>query len=323
MEPIRLESRKGARMSSLGVVVEATVKSVLIAFDFSKAAEKPLHHALAIARHFGAKFYLAHVVSHVGYTIAGPEALHLAVEKTQREARQFEQQLLESGALDGLQYEFIIREGNVAEQLELLVKQKQVDLVVVGTHARGGLGKLVLGSIAEQIFRHAQCLVDTVGPGSGEDSLVEKSAAVGPFLFATDFGAASLRALPYAISFANHFRAKLILLHVLPAAPIPEGFHWSTTGDLLEMRDKARRTARRRLEELLSPTAPLTIPPAFMVEFGNPAEQILLASHACKADVILLGLHRSAHGEGASHLPWAVAYTVVCGAHCPVLTIRG
>jgi nucleotide-binding universal stress UspA family protein len=122
--------------------------------------------------------------------------------------------------------------------MKTVIRQKQVDLVVLGTHGRGGLGKVLLGSIAEQIFRHADCFVVTVGPGSYKDSLVEKAQAVRPFLFATDFGAASLHALPYAISFASHFGAKLIVLHVLPAAPIPEGFHWSTTGNLRQIREE-------------------------------------------------------------------------------------
>jgi hypothetical protein len=56
------------------------------------------------------------------------------------------------------------------------------------------MGKLLLGSIAEQVFRHADCFVVTVGPGSYKDSLVEKTGAARPFLLATDFGAASLHA---------------------------------------------------------------------------------------------------------------------------------
>ena len=319
---LHIEAEKGVRMSSVGAVAVTEPKSVLIASDFSEASHKALRHALAIARHYGAKFYLAHVVSHIGYTIAGPEALNLAVEKTRREARQVEQELLESGALADLCYEFIVREGNVWEQLEIVIREKQVDLVVIGTHGRGSLGKLVLGSIAEQIFRHADCFVVTVGPGSHQDSLVEKTQAVRPFLFATDFGAASLHALPHAISFANHFGAKLVVLHVLPAAPVPDGFHWSTTGDLKQMRDKARMASKKRFEELTLRHAPKATKPEFLVEFGIPGEQILLAAHALKADLIILGLNRPAHIETASHMPWAVAYKVVCNARCPVLTIR-
>ena len=113
-------------MSSIGAVEDVGLRSVLIASDFSEASHKALHHALAIARHFGAKFYFAHVVSHIGYTIAGPEALQLAVEKTGRDAAQLERELLESGALAGLRHEFIVREGDVWQQLEVVIKQKEV-----------------------------------------------------------------------------------------------------------------------------------------------------------------------------------------------------
>ena len=57
-------------------------------------------------------------------------------------------------------------------------------------------------------------------------------------------------------------------------------------------------------------------------KFAIPSDQILLASHALKADLIILELRRGAHTETASHMPWDVAYKVVCGARCPVLTIR-
>ena len=183
-------------MSSTVTAPDIALKSVLVAFDFSQASQKPLHHALAIARHYRAKFYFAHVVSGLGYTIAGQEALTLAAESARRTAQELEKGLLESGALAGLDHEFIIREGNVWEQLELLIREKRVDMVVVGTHARGTLGKLLLGSVAEKVFRHADCLVATVGPGSHEDSLAEKPKPIRPFLFPTDFSPASLHALP-------------------------------------------------------------------------------------------------------------------------------
>ncbi len=313
---------RGGPMLSSGAGTDIGVKSVLVAFDYSESSQKALSHAMAIARHFGAKFYLAHVVSHLGYTIAGPESLKLAAEGACRDAQRLEQELLQSGALAGLQHEFIVREGNVWEQLALLIKEKQVDVVVLGTHGRGALGKLLLGSVAEQIFRNSDCFVVTVGPGSSKESLTEKTGVVRPFLFATDFEQASLHALPYAISFAAHFGAKLFVLQVLPAAPVTEGFHWSTTGDLTQMRDKARMDSQRRFEELSLKNNPTATKPEFMVEFGIPSDQILLAAHKLKADLIILGLKRHEHIGTVSHVPWAAAYKVVCGAHCPVLTIR-
>jgi nucleotide-binding universal stress UspA family protein len=310
-------------MASVTPAVEVAVKSVLVAFDFSEASQKPLRHALAIARHYGATFYLAHVVSSLGYTIAGAESLELAIEAAQRDTKQLENDLLENGALTGLSHEFLVSEGKVWEQLEGSIRQKQVDLVVLGTHGRRNLGKLLLGSVAEQVFRHADCLVLTVGPGSYKDSAVEKHPADRTFLFATDFGAASLHALPHAISFANQFGAKLVLLHVLPTVPIPESFHWSvTSGDVRQMRENARIASLQQLEKLALQNAPRAVRSEFMVKFGMPSEQILQAAFHLKAEIIIMGLNRSAHIDTASHMPWATAYEVVCGAGCPVLTMR-
>ena len=310
-------------MPSVAPVMDAGLKSVLIATDFSKASAKPLRHALAIARHYGAKFYLTHVLSSLGYTLAGPQALELASEAAARDMQQLEHDLIENGSLAGLDHEFIVRQGQVWEELQTVIAQKQVDLVVIGTHGRPSLEKLLLGSVAEQIFRHADCLVLTVGPGSLLDSPLKNPRAFRPFLFATDFGPASLHALPRAISFANHFGVKLVLLHVAPIAPLPEGFHWSsTTGDVTQMQEDARWTALKRLEKLIDENAPLRVPPEIVVKFGMPGKMILHTAQTLGADLIVMGLHRSGYIHTASHLPWDTAYHVVCGATCPVLTVR-
>lgn len=309
-------------MSTARTSVDFSVKSVLVAYDFSEGSDKPLDHALAVARHYGAKFHLAHVVSALGFTIAGKQALDMAFDATQQELVQLERQLMDGGRMTGFPHEFILREGNVWEELQNVIRAKQIDVVVVGTHARRGLEKLVLGSVAEQIFRQADCPVLTVGPGSALKSPIEGSSAVRPFVFATDFSPASLNALPYAVSFANHFGAKLTLLHVAPAAPIPEGFHWSTTGDLPDMREHARLASSKQFEDALRGSPPLRVQPEFMVKFGMPANEILHAIRTLQADLVIMSLHRSRHPELTSHLPWTVAYEVVCRAHCSVLTVR-
>jgi len=309
-------------MGSIGGALVVGMKSILIAYDFSEVSRNPLDHALSIARHFGAKVYIAYIVSSVGYEIAGPEAGQLAYEGSVRDADRLETSLVESGVLRNLEYEFIVRKGNVLDQLKLIVQQKRVDAVVIGTHARQGLGRLVLGSVAEQIFRQADCLVLTVGPGSQEESLVEKNRTIGSFLFATDFGTASLKALPYAASFAHQFQAKLVVLHVLPAAPIPETFHWSRTGDLAAMRKEGELVSRTLFDQLVAPHVPEGATVEFVVRFGRPREQILETCHRLKADLLVLGLNASTHAESASHLPWTAAHEIVFGARCPVLTLK-
>ena len=309
-------------MSLVAANGDILLKSVLIATDFSEASDKALRHALAIARHYGAKLYLAHVVSSLGFTLVGPDAVNVATEIVWSDARQLEARLVQNGALAGLRHEVIVSQGNVWDELGKMISQEQVDLVVIGTHARRGMGKLLLGSVAEHIFRHAGCLVLTVGPGSLQDSPVGSARAIRPFLFATDFSTPSLRALPYAISSANHFGTKLALLHVVPAVPMPEGVNLPTAGDVMQMREKVRVTSLRRLEDLTLQNPKLAVTPEFIVEFGSPGEEILKAADTFKADAIILGLHRSTHFGTASHLPWSTAYEVVCAAGCSVLTVR-
>ena len=246
----------------------------------------------------------------------------MATEIVLRDASELEKRLVQSGALAGLNHEVIVRQGNVWEELETILRQEHIDLVVIGTHARRGLGKQLLGSVAEQIFRHAGCLVLTVGPGSLQDSPVGSARPIRPFLFATDFSGPSLRALPYAISAANHFGTKLVLLHVVPAVLRPEGVDRPTAGDVMQMREKVRVTSLRRLEDMMSQNPRLAGTPEFIVEFGSASEEILKASDIFKADAITLGLHHSTYIGTASHLPWATAYEVVCGAGCSVLTVR-
>jgi nucleotide-binding universal stress UspA family protein len=318
-----LRTGKEVAMPNTAVIPSVKLKSVLVASDFSEASAKPLRHALTIARHFGANFYLAHVVSSLGYTLAGRQALELASDAAARDAAKLQQDLVDGGWLAGQNHEFLVRQGIVWQELEQLVREKHADLLVIGTHGRKGLGKLLLGSIAEQIFRHADCLVLTVGPRSFQHSSLEKIEAPRTYLFATDFGPASLHALPYAIAFANQLGAKLVLLHVAPIMPMPEGFHWSeTTGDVTVMQDNARAEALQRLQELILQNDPLVLEPQFTVKFGAPSKKILQVADTLKADLIIMGLNRSSHIDTLSHMPWATAYEVVCSASCPVLTVR-
>ena len=307
------------------------LRAILVASDFSDASKKPLRHALSIARHFNAKLVLAHVVSSIGYTIAGADAVESVAEAARRDFDLLEKQLVDSGALTGVSHEFIVRQGDVWEELQAVIREKQVDLVVLGTHARHGVARLVMGSVAEQIFRQADGLVLTVGPHSLPDAPpLDKSVATLSFLFPTNFDDASAHALPYAMAFANHFGARLDLLHVAPVMPIPEDFSWSKTPDsIAQMRADATHTALEKLRHFVSrsslPSAKpeqMVAAPELMVEFGKHGETILRVARALKTDLIVMGLNHSTHGRAISHLPETTAYQVVTAARCSVLTVR-
>ena len=309
-------------MSIAGSALDLRLKSVLMATDLSPASVKPLHHALAIARYYGAKLYVAHVVSPIPYLMAGAEALQLGCEGASQDMQQLLRDLLHDGSLNGLDHEFIIRHGSVWEELQAIIFQKQVDLVVVGTHGRRGIEKVLLGSVAEQVFRDATCPVLTVGPYSYRESHVDLTGEIRTYLFATDFGETSLRALPQAVSLASQTNAGLILLHVIPAAPVPQIPGWYSASEIMLMRENARQACVRRLEQLMPREEETPIESAFVVQFGIPSEKILQVALDKGVDLIILGLRRASLAGTISHMPWATAYQVVCGAGCPVLTVR-
>jgi len=309
-------------MSIAGSALDLRLKSVLMATDLSPASVKPLHHALAIARYYGAKLYVAHVVSPIPYLMAGPEALQLGCEGASQDMQQLQRDLLHDGSLNGLDHEFIIRHGSVWEELQAIIFQKQVDLVVVGTHGRRGIEKVLLGSVAEQVFRDATCPVLIVGPYSYRESRVDLTGEIRTYLFATDFGETSLRALPQAVSLASQTNAGLILLHVVPAAPVPQIPGWYSASEIMLMRENARQACARRLEQLMPREEETPIESAFVVQFGIPREKILQVALDKSVDLIILGLRRASLAGTISHMPWATAYEIVCGAGCPVLTVR-
>ena len=81
-------------------------------------------------------------------------------------------------------------------------------------------------------------------------------------------------------------------------------------------------TSVRRLEQLVPCDEEAPIESEFVVQFGIPSEKILQVALDKSVDLIILGLRRASLASTISHMPWATAYEIVCGAECPVLTVR-
>lgn len=294
-------------------------KQVLIATDFSDASRKALLYAMAIARYRCARLYVVHVVSSIGYKLAGPGAEVLAAERAPRDLNELWRRFGGDNQNSRLEPVLIVREGEVSTQLEDLIEEEHVDLAVVGTHGRTGLSKVAMGSVAEDIFRKVTCPVLTVGPRSASDWPERGLGAERAILFATDLGDASLKALPYAVSVANRSRSKLILLHV--AKFLNESKPTLIFGKTRDAAEQAQREASlRRLQEL-KPND-LRIEPELRVTFSLPVDGILSEAARTGAGLIVLGLHHKSLLVPAGHLPSTTAYGVVIGAQCPVLTVR-
>ena len=299
--------------------VEVGLKRILVATDFSTPSQKALHHALALARTHGSKLYLANVVSSVGFTLAEGDVLAMAEQAAQRDMSGLEEELTQAGDFACISHETIVCCGKAGEQLKDIVEREHIDLVVMGTHGRTGISKMVMGSVAEEVLRHANCPVMTVGPAVPSDSV--PSGCIRRIVFPTDFGAASRNALAYAVILANQARAQLVLLHVFPPMPVEApGAEWYLGTNLPEQREKARCSSMEHMKAQLSRAPRPVCEPELAVAFDFLPEGIVGAASERAADLILMGVR--AGTASSTHLPWSTVHEVICQAECPVLTLR-
>lgn len=282
------------------------LKNILFATDFSPAADAAAPFAIQIARSYGAKVYGVHVNASNDYAAVAPDAWTVMVEASEKEAKEQIQRLNEQ--LHSVEHEVVIGQGNISETIAKVIKEKEIDLVVVGTRGRTKLGKALLGSVAEQILRQAPCPVLTVGPHVTME--LPRAPEVREILYATDLAAEFPAAAPYAISLAQENQAHLVLLHVIEDWGRGEPVSSSEVVD----------SKMRKLRQLVPPEAELWCQPGCCVEPGAPAEKILTVANRLHTDLIVLGA-RPAKGL-ATHLDMGTVHKVVSQATCPVLTVR-
>ena len=284
--------------------VQISLQRILVATNFSERSERALLTALGIAHRHGAELHLLHAVPAEGYGVTGVGMLG-AAHFARRRMQRLESKLLENGSLDGIRYQLSVEKGEILPVVSRILEEESIDLAVLGTHGRVGVGKLLLGSVAEKIFRQALCPVLTVGPNFQSHSpFTPRPKSI---LFSTDFSPQSEHAFPYAVFLARESRARLTILNVMKESGSEAGDH----------NDRARRYAMARLEELLADAEDLDC--ESMVETGNPTKTILKVADGRDVDLIVLGVRPASL---PNRLGWSTAYGVVREAHCPVLTVR-
>jgi nucleotide-binding universal stress UspA family protein len=184
-----------------------SIRRVLAATDFSSLSQRALRQAISIARRYDARFYIAHVVSSWGFNVAGYNAAVEASRLAQTDLEKLVAGLITSGALKDVDHEIVVAIGDFWEALRRIAASNDIDLIVIGTHGHVGMEKMVMGSVAESVFRYARRPVLTVGPCVPDvESFTSTRRSI---LFPTDFSTASVAALPYAISIANEHGAEL------------------------------------------------------------------------------------------------------------------
>jgi len=291
-------------MTALEVKPQIALRNILFATDFEVSAGRALPFAVALADRYQAKLYASHVIPQEAYAFASPES----IDRILREAEDFAgytlNEIVKSIRCRGLFCDVLLGEGNVAEVLEGWVQTYSADLVVVGTISRAGWGKIVLGSVAEEVIREATCPVLTVGP----HVTTLASAGVHSVVCATDFSLVSQRALEFAMSLACEYEAHLTLVHVVE-------------GSLKDSPHIAMQLAENRLREMIPLEPELLYRPEVVVETGAVAECILNVVADLSADFIVMGVRGAgAFAQTASRFG-SIAHRVVALAPCPVVTV--
>ena len=134
------------------------LKQILVATDFSEASAAALAHGRALARSFGATLHVLHVMENLFLRpVPGdPYALKAATTTQLKDC-------LTADDRSSLHAIAALRTGDTpAEAIVEYAKRHRIDLVVMGTHGRAGMARLLLGSVAETVVRTATCPVLTV-----------------------------------------------------------------------------------------------------------------------------------------------------------------
>lgn len=291
-------------MNTLEPVTALSLKNILLATDFSPGSETALKYTLAIARRHASRVHTIHVNSPDSYNLLDPDAFAITFNDPEANSKNISDVL--HGLLTGLPSQTPMRQGAVWEVISDVVRRNEIDLLVLASHGRHGIPRLMLGSVAEEVFRNVSCPVLTVGPDvkpcNSHEMKIEK------VLLATHFEAGSTAPV-HAALLCNEFGAELTVLHVADENKVSS--HGKTSRGLVQ-----------QLTSVVPPEACLWQKPECVLKHGLPSANILEVAQQMHADLIVLGARHPEPARINSHLPWATAARVIAEAECPVLTVR-
>jgi nucleotide-binding universal stress UspA family protein len=301
-----------------------TLQNLLVPTDFSAHADAALDHAVSLADQFSATLHLLHVVNDPGTGWYGLGDAEVQIDRLKEVAEAKARDRLQGMAEDSSAVEVrtaVAQRLNleVAGAIQEYVTGHMIDLVVMGTHGRQGLGRLVLGSVANRLIRRSGCPVMTVRDreAAGDEPLdVEYENLLAPI----DFSEHSRAALRLSKEVAARYGATQHLLFVAEKRVLPT---FSDTGipgvGVVEMDPDIVANAEAALEELNGNVGGPEVRSAYHVEEGDVDEDILDFAEANDVDLIVMatrgltGLDRFVLGSNTER--------VVRAAPCPVLTV--
>jgi nucleotide-binding universal stress UspA family protein len=247
---------------------------VLVPLDGSETAERvlPQLRRLLIGRP-GAEILVLRALD------ALAPNLSVVAPALEAEAERYARRITFQLVNEGRRARSIVRPGGAAATILRVAREENVSLIVLSTHGRTGLSRLVLGSVAETVLRSSPCpvfLVRSFPPAVDAPSRGRvESTPLHSILVPLDGSELSLRALPLVLDLARPLDARVTLLYVNePPGPNP---HWLVP--------------ERPLEEVERDLRAHTVPVATAVREGDPATEILAACRTNAADLLVMATH--------------------------------
>jgi nucleotide-binding universal stress UspA family protein len=262
------------------------IKHIAIATDFSEHAQPALRLAAKLAHQWSAKISLLHVydAAPLGPAVTYPAQVWTGGDFGSLMRRESEA-LLATARRELLADVTEVEEEAVAHTSAATAvceyaEQNDVDLIVTGTHGRTGFGRLLIGSVAESVIRHAPCSVLVVRPNTNVERFPKS------ILVATDFSEQADVALEQAEGIARSFNAETTMLHVydVTSSVLPNAFEF--VRKLEEVEDQIREALEKQHLERFGEPAQVAL-----IAGGSPPLAIADYAQRHDSDVIVLSTH--------------------------------
>jgi len=296
------------------------LQKILFSTDFSNCAEQALAHAVFLAEKYGAEIHVLHVIT---LFEDQPSVVSDEITETEEMIRKLEEiaekqlnKVVDSTDSDDLKITTSIKRGLSAAPVILeYAEDKDIDLIVMGTHGRRGLEHLLLGSAAEEVVRMAPCPVFTVRELREPKPVMQ----VNNILVPVDFSSHSQKALSYASEIAQSYDAKLQVLHIIEETMHPA---FSVTGksSIFDLVPGIKEDSKRRAEKMLKEVVSEKVNANVYIKGGRAANDIIKFAKENSTDLIVIATHGLTALEHM--LLGSVTEKVVRMAHCPVFTVK-
>jgi nucleotide-binding universal stress UspA family protein len=283
------------------------IDHVLVPIDFSPLSRFALGHALSLADRVGARLTLLHVVeSSKALSVAFPD------ETAEIEKDHFDQShrilaaLVDGEDREDLEFETMVKSGDIKDQILTTIREKGVDLVVMGTHGRGLLARSIIGSVTHDVLRSVEIPALTV-------SRARQPFPFDSMLVATDLSESSQTGSRFAIDLARRLHDSIIVVHAVEVGV--EG--GAEAAEYLG--ESRRKEALKGLDELKTDASGQNVRLESVVSEGVAADIILNAAEQRSADFILMTIPKSALTPKT--VLGSTAERVLQESHIPVLTV--